>query len=35
MPTTRTGADGRYALEVPPEEAYIVGVVDDAWAAQA
>jgi beta-lactamase regulating signal transducer with metallopeptidase domain len=34
MPTTRTGADGRYALDVPPEEAYIMGVVDDAWAAR-
>jgi beta-lactamase regulating signal transducer with metallopeptidase domain len=28
-----TGADGTYALDVPPEMAYTVGVMDDAWTA--
>ena len=30
----RTGDDGRYVLDVPPEQAYIVAVVDDTWAAR-
>ena len=34
MATTRTALDGRYALEVPAEEAYILAVVDDTWAAR-
>ena len=32
--TTRTGNDGQYAVDVPPERAYMVAVIDDAWAAQ-
>ncbi len=34
MVTARTGNDGRYALDVPPERAYMVTVVDEAWAAR-
>jgi len=34
MVLTRSDDDGRYALDVPPEKAYIVAVVDDAWAAR-
>jgi hypothetical protein len=30
----RTSDDGRYVLDVPPERAYIVAVVDDTWAAR-
>jgi hypothetical protein len=29
----RTGENGRYELDVPPELAYLVAVVDDTWAA--
>ena len=30
----QTDDDGRYALDVPPERAYIVAVVDDIWTAK-
>jgi hypothetical protein len=33
MLAARTGDDGRYELDVPPEQAYMVAVVDDTWAA--
>ncbi len=34
MRTARTGENGRYELDVPPEQAYMVAVVDDTWAAR-
>ncbi len=34
MLSARTGKNGRYELEVPPEQAYMVTVVDENWAAR-
>ena len=34
MVVARTGENGRYELEVPPEQAYMLAVVDDIWAAR-
>ena len=30
---TRTGADGTYAMDLPPEQSYLLAVDDDEWAA--
>src|SRR5262249_4400654 len=30
----RTGVDGAYTMELPPEQSYLIGVVDDEWAAR-
>ena len=29
----RTAADGTYAMDLPPEQSYLIAVVDDEWAA--
>ena len=29
----RTAADGSYAMDLPPEQSYMIGVIDDEWAA--
>ena len=34
MLAARTGENGRYALDVPPEQAYMVAVADETWAAR-
>ena len=34
MRAARTGENGRYELDLPPEEAYMLAVVDDTWAAR-
>ncbi len=34
MVAAQTGENGRYELEVPPEQAYMLAVVDDNWAAR-
>ena len=31
----RTAADGSYAMDLPPEQSYMIDVVDDEWAARA
>ena len=30
----RTGADGTYAMDLAPDQSYLIAVVDDAWAAR-
>ncbi len=30
----RTAADGTYAMDLPPEQSYMIGVIDDEWAAK-
>ena len=29
----RTAADGSYTMDLPPEQSYMIGVIDDEWAA--